>query len=111
MGSQIEIRAVSNALQLFESVWESIHDVHGGLAVVSQLISRYVVKLKLRTTNTLLFPPVQPHLDPLVVPVFVFTGLNEKFQLHLLELAHTEDKVSGCNFVAERLADLGDTEG
>ena len=37
-------------------------------------------------------------------------GLDEELHLHLLELAGAEDEVARGDFVAERLADLGDAE-
>ena len=39
------------------------------------------------------------------------TGAYEELHLHLFELAHAEDELTGHDFVAERLADLCDAEG
>src|SRR4029077_3672665 len=36
--------------------------------------------------------------------------MAEEFDLHLLELAASEDEVARCNFVAKRLSDLGDSK-
>ena len=44
------------------------------------------------------------------MPLFILAGFDEKFQFRLFKLAHAEDEVLGGDFVAERLADLGDAE-
>ena len=41
----------------------------------------------------------------------VLAGLAEEFQLHLLELADTEDEVTGGDLVTEGFSDLAHTEG
>ena len=44
--------------------------------------------------------------SPVIEPLEVCAGLAEEFKLHLLELAYTEDEVSGCYLVTERLTYL-----
>ena len=90
---------------------KAIHNVNGGLAVVSQLICGYMIKLELGASHALLFPPVQPHLNPAAMPLLVLTGFDKKFKLHLLELSHAENKVSWRNFISKRLANLRNTKG
>ena len=47
---------------------------------------------------------------PVVEPLHLLAGANEELHLHLLELAHTEDELTGHDLIAECLTDLGDTE-
>ena len=54
--------------------------------------------------------PSHTSLLPRFEPLKLRAGLHEVLHLHLLELAHTENKLTGHDFVAERLADLCDTE-
>ena len=49
-------------------------------------------------------------IAPVLEPFQIGAGFAEKFQLHLLEFAHTEDEVAGRDLVAEGLADLTDAE-
>jgi hypothetical protein len=55
--------------------------------------------------------PAQAFPDPVGVPLIVRAGLDEIFELHLLELARAEGVVARVDLVAERLADLRDAEG
>jgi len=41
---------------------------------------------------------------PLVPPLHFGSGAHEELHLHLLELAHTEDELTGHDLVAEGLA-------
>ena len=50
-------------------------------------------------------------LDAAAEELHRFVGLDEELELHLLELARTEDVVAGGDLVAEGLADLADAEG
>src|SRR5262249_51222283 len=55
--------------------------------------------------------PVEALVDPVAVPALRVRGRDEVLHLHLLELAHAEEEVPGCDLVPERLADLRDPEG
>ena len=48
---------------------------------------------------------------PILEPFEVGAGLAEELQLHLLKLAHAEDKVAGGDLIAEGFADLADAGG
>ena len=54
--------------------------------------------------------PFQASLFPFLEPLHLLARTNEELHLHLLELAHTEDELTGNDLVTERLTDLGDTE-
>ena len=55
--------------------------------------------------------PLFAEVLPIVEPFEVGARFAEKFKLHLLEFAYTEDKVSGRDFVSERLSYLPHSEG
>ncbi len=54
--------------------------------------------------------PVESLLDPVAVPLLCLVRWDEELHLHLLELAYAEEEVAGRDLVAERLADLSDSE-
>ena len=54
--------------------------------------------------------PFQACLLPVFEPFEFLTGTHEELHLHLFELAHAEDKLTGHNLVAESLANLCDAE-
>ena len=54
--------------------------------------------------------PFQPVLLPLCKPVEFSTGLDEELHLHLLELPHPENELTGDDLVSESLPYLGYTE-
>src|SRR3990172_359038 len=55
--------------------------------------------------------PGEALVDPTLVPLLVRSRHDEKFDLHLLELAGAESKIARRDLVTERFADLGDAEG
>src|ERR1700757_5498704 len=55
--------------------------------------------------------PLQPRVDPVLVPFLRGRWLDKKLHFHLLEFARTEDEIAGSYFVAEALTDLSDAEG
>ncbi len=54
--------------------------------------------------------PLRPFVDPVLVPGLVLARRDEELHLHLLELTGPEDEVTRGDLVAERLADLADSE-
>ena len=54
--------------------------------------------------------PRVAQFDPAFEPALGFARAAEKLHLHLLELASPEDELTRRDLIAERLADLGDTE-
>src|SRR3979409_2776223 len=54
--------------------------------------------------------PLQPGVDPILVPLWGARRLDEELHLHLFELAGAEDEVARGDLVAETLADLTDPE-
>ena len=54
--------------------------------------------------------PLHPNLLPLLEPSELLTRPNKELHLHLLELTHPEDELTGYDLVPEGLSDLCDTE-
>ena len=108
---QVEVRPVGDPLHLGEPAeGEVVLDVHRPLGVVGELLLRVLADVQLLLGDAEAQPPVEPLLDPAIVPLLVAAGEDEVLDLHLLELAVAEDKVAGGDLIAERLADLGDAE-
>ena len=75
-----------------------------------KLFLRVVEQTEIVWIDTKVYIPVVTLVDPVVVPLLVFTWLDEEFHFHLLELAGAEDKVSRSDFVAETFSHLADAE-
>ena len=54
--------------------------------------------------------PFHTRIAPFGPPPHLLARADEELHLHLFELAHAEDELTRHDLVAERLADLGDTE-
>ena len=112
VADEVEVRAVRDPLDLGEAGEREVElDVHRALGVVRELVLGVLADAQLLLADAEAGPPVEPLLDPALVPLLVGAGEDEVLDLHLLELAVTEDEVAGGDLVAERLADLGDAEG
>ena len=53
---------------------------------------------------------VTTEASPVLKPFKISAGLAEEFKLHLFKFTHTENEVTGSNFVTEALADLCNAE-
>src|SRR5215469_10529901 len=62
--------------------------------------------------NAVIDIPVEPFIDPVFEPSRLVSRirLNEKFHLHLLELARAKNEIARRDLVAERFAYLRHTE-
>ena len=69
-----------------------------------------VVETIVLSTEAQSLMPLHARLFPLGEPLQLRARLYEELHLHLLELPHTEDELTGHDLVAESLTDLGDTE-
>ena len=54
--------------------------------------------------------PLHTELFPLLEPFLLCPGLYKELHLHLLELSHTEDELTGYNLITESLTYLCNTE-
>ena len=111
---QVEVGAVGDAHELAPLAAleaEAVLDVDGALRVVAELLLGVLIEPQVLGVDAEVGVPAQRLVDPVLVPLFVSTGLDEELHLHLLELASAEDEVSGRDLVAEALAHLTDAEG
>src|SRR5262245_29112507 len=110
---QIEVRAVSDALELAEALLagegERVLDV-GAAAVVTRVVCELVpvviAQAEVVAREAELAPPLVATLPPELVPVVRLARVNEELDLHHLELPRPEDEVAGGDLVAEALAEL-----
>ena len=110
---QVEVGAVGHPLQLTPGAAreaELVLDVDGAIGVVGQLLLRVLVEAQVVAVDTEVDVPLQPGVDPVLMPLGRGRGFDEELHLHLLELAGAEDEVARGDLVAEALADLADAE-
>ena len=110
MVAKVIISAIGNAFKLFHAVRKLIFDVIAGFGIMREVLFRSRINIDIFTLQPLLFPPFDTGFLPIFMPFFVFARHNEIFQFRLLKLANAKNEVARRNFVAERLADLGDAE-
>src|SRR5699024_12389863 len=84
--------------------------IDGALGVVRQLLLGVLVQTQVLRLNARVDVPLQASINPVLVPLFVLTRLDEELHLHLLELTSTENEVTWGDLVTERLTDVRDTE-
>ena len=109
MTAQVVIGARMDALNLLEAEGHLKFDVGGCVGVVRKLFV-VVETITFRAEAQGLVPLHTPFLPP-IKPFVLRARLYEKLHLHLLKLAHTEDKLAGHDFVAKGFTDLRDAEG
>ena len=105
---QVEVCTAVDTFEFLEAEGKFEFDVRSGIGVVRQLF--VVVEAVFFIPQTQCLVPGQTRLFPLLEPFHLLAGTDEELHFHLLELAHTEDELPGHDLVAERLADLCDTE-
>ena len=108
---QVVVGAVGHAPQLAPAEGEQELEVRGGLGVEAQLLGIVVAQAQVLVLQADAQQPVVAEGAPVVEPLQIGAGLAEELQLHLLELADTEDEVARRDLVAEGLTDLAHAEG
>ncbi len=106
---KVEIGTRVDTLYLLETERHLELDVGSGIGIMSELLMVVVTILFIAQPQRLV--PFQAGLLPFLEPFKFRSGTHEELHFHLLELTHTENKLTRHNLVAESLADLGDTEG
>ena len=109
MLTEVKIGPRVDSLHLAEAKGHLKLDVCCRIGIVCQLLM--VVEAVLLVPETEILVPLHPRSLPLLKPVNLRPGLHEELHLHLLKLAHTEDKLPRHDLIAERLTDLCDAEG
>src|SRR5215213_7873532 len=113
MRGQVKIRAVGNTLEFTPRIAleaELVLDVDRAVRVVRQLVLRMLEQPQVVTVYAQIDIPLQPFVDPILVPLGGARRLDEELHLHLLELTRTEDEVARRDLVAEALAGLSNSE-
>ena len=98
-----------NSLDLLESEWHFKLDVGSGIGIVCQLFMVVITIFLIAEAESLV--PFKTGFFPLGKPFQFFAGTHKKLHLHLLEFPHTENELTGNDFIAECLAYLCNTEG
>ena len=109
MLGEVEISARVYALHFLESERHEELYIGSGVGVVGELLVVVVAIFVIAEAEGLV--PAQTPFFPVCEPLHLGAGTHEELHLHLLELAHTEDKLTGHYLVAEGFAYLRDTEG
>ena len=103
---QIVVRSVGNAPQLAPAERKIVFEVCRRFGVETKLLFGVVAQFQVFLFQTQRKEEVFAVIFPVIKPFEVGVGFAEKFKLHLLELAHAENEVSGRYFVAEGFAYL-----
>ena len=111
MAAQVVVAPVGDALELVPAPREQELHIGGGRRVVAQLVGPVGPQPYRLGVDAQVQVPLVPGLAPVLEPVAGRVGRDEVLHLHLLELAGAEHEVPRRDLVAERLADLGDSEG
>ena len=93
MIAQVKIGPRVNAFQFLEAEGELELDVGGRVGIVGQLLVIMETVLLISQSESLV--PLQAGLLPLGEPLQLRAGTHEELHLHLLELPHAEDELTG----------------
>ena len=105
---EIVVAAIVHTFDLPPSEGKLVFDIDRGPGVVGELLVFAPSELARRDADG--GKPLPALLFPVFVPLFLGTGSDEVLHFHLFELARSEEKISGVDFVSKGLADLGDAE-
>ncbi len=97
-----------DTFHFFESKRKFKLNIHGGIGIVGKLLVVVLAELCLRRTQSQM--PSHPRIGPLLIPVELSARAYEKLHFHLLEFSHTENELTGYDFISEGLSDLCDAE-
>ena len=107
---EVIIAAVVNTHELIvAATWVVVFNIPSVFGVEDEVF--VLVPVKVLFFDTEAEEPVPLFLLDALVVVFVFAGFDEILRVGLFEFAAAEEEVARGDFIAEGLADLGDTEG
>ncbi len=105
---QVEVCTGVDTFHFFETEWHQELDICCSISIVSQFI--VVVIAVAGITEAQRFMPFQTNLLPFLEPIQFRSRFYKELHLHLFELTHTEDELTGNNLITESLTNLGNTE-
>ena len=105
---KVEIGARMDSFHFLEAERHTEFDVSGGIGVMGQLLMVVIAVFFIAETECLV--PFKARRTPIVEILKFLAWTHKELHLHLLELTHTEYELTGHYLVAERLADLSDSE-
>src|SRR5215813_13870728 len=96
---EVEVSTISDAFEFAPTEWILVFDIRTGLGVMGQVVLLVVMKAEVgRLDAELRRIPIHALLAPIIKPLLVTAGFDEKLHFHLLEFARTENKVTGRDF-------------
>jgi len=108
---QVKIGPVVDAFEFLPPERVLVFDVPRRFGVVSEFIVGVFTPAEFGHVYPQPRVPVPALFAPVLHPLGVLAGVDEKLHFHLLELARAEDEIARRDFVAERLADLRNPNG
>ncbi len=111
MPGKIKIGSVVHAFELLPPKRKFVLDVLGTLRIMRKLVLTVPMVPQFVSINAEFFVPLHALGVPVLKPLFVVAGFDEKLHLHLFELTCAKDKVAWRNLVAKRLSNLCNPKG
>ena len=105
---QVEVSTRVDTFHFFESERHQEFDISSGICVVSQFIVIVITIACIAESKS--FMPFQTDFFPFLEPVKFSSRFYKELHFHLFELTHTEDELTGNDFVTESLTNLCNTE-
>ena len=103
-----EIRTEQGRLKLLEPNPDTVETL---VRIFRMYGEDMIPQTQILVLHVQVFQPLVAVVPPILEPLQIGIRLAEEFQLHLLELPDTENKVARRNLIAERLAHLAHAEG
>ena len=113
MNGEVKIAAIGNPFEFTElsrGKSKTIFNIDRALRIVRKLFFRVLEESQVLRLDSEVGVPAVSLINPVLVPFFVRSWIDEELHLHLLKLARAENEVSRCDFVAERFTDLPNSE-
>ena len=107
---EIEVGAVGDAFELAPTHRKKIFDIRGAFGVVGQLVPVMLPQTEIFLAHAVARIPRKTLIDPALMPLLIGSRHDKEFDLHLFEFARAESEISRRDLIAERFADLRDTE-
>ena len=108
---EVVVGSIRNTLKLPPSPRIIVLNVKAAFCVVGQLVWLMRAQAEFGRVIGVLLPPLHAHILPVFKPLIVGSRLTEELHFHLLEFTRPKNKMLNGDFVAKRLAHLGDAKG